>query len=153
MSNTTKLGSLGVQHVINRIGGKEIEDYFCISGDVVKDGEFCEVKTQNRFNNMFTIKMPYNDGGVVKGTVNLIKCLSVKTLLFVEYDNTDTIRIWDLPLDQRCNYATYITKDHRHMLGWFVKNMTLLDEVTDKDLANQFRSLSQSKFVKKNCYA
>lgn len=149
MSNTTKLGSLGVEHVINRLGGTEIEDQFCISGDVVVNGEFVEVKTQNRFNGMFTIKMPYNDCGVVKGTVNLIKCLSVKTLLFVEYDNSNTIRIWELPLDKRCHYTTYTTKDHRHMLGWYIKNMILRDEVTDEELADKFKSLTQSKVVKK----
>jgi hypothetical protein len=95
-----------------------------------------EVKTQNRdkYRNMFTVNT------MNKNQVE--KCVSVDRLFFVEYDTSDTIKIWEC-VDR--TYNIFETRDGRLMAGWDISKMNLLHEVNDIELLNKMKSLSQSR--------
>jgi hypothetical protein len=75
------------------------------------------------------------------------KCTKVKRLFFVEYDETDSIKIWEC-IDRK--YNIFSTRDGRLMAGWPINKMTLIKELIDKDKASYMRSLSQSRDYDKN---
>lgn len=104
-----------------------------------------EVKTQRRdvYRNMFTVNT------INANQVN--KCVSVDLLYFVEYDKSNVIKIWNCT-DRK--YETYETRDGRLMAGWPISKMTLIKEIEDQALAEEMRSLSQSRdFNKKSPYS
>ena len=70
------------------------------------------------------------------------KCVKVKRLFFVEYDETDVVKIWECT-DR--NYTIFETRDGRLMAGWPVSKMKLVREIDDVSLAGEMRSLSQSR--------
>ena len=142
MNNITsrrKLGALG-------------EDLFCLLEnctqstdpfDSVKDavdanGKNVEIKTQARYasKNLFTIRAD-------KAT-NLNKCMTVDRLIFIEFDQTDTIGVFECV--DREDYKKYTTANGTQMLGWPIDKMTQLHSIKDKKLAEWMRSLSTSKY-------
>lgn len=113
---------------------------------VLQDGTEIEVKTQNRHptKKMFTISSVYNGS---LGLTNIIKCFTVDTLLFVEYDHTDFIKIWSCV--NRKKYEIFVTKTGKEMIGFPISEMELLHHIKDPELASKMRSLSQSTVFKK----
>jgi hypothetical protein len=144
MSNSkVQLGRLGEQLVADFFGVQINENFYDTEKDLtLSDGTHVEVKTQNRHpQGMFTIRSPYN----TRGLNNVIKCFIVDRLLFVEYDSSDTITIWECT--NRKKYKTFTTRDGRDMIGFPISEMQVLEVHVDSNLARKMRSLSQSKLV------
>ena len=134
-----KLGALG-------------EDLFCLLEncvrstdpfDSVKDavdsnGKNVEVKTQARYasKNLFTIRAD-------KAT-NLNKCMTVDRLIFIEFDQSDTIGVFECT--DRAKFVQYTTANGTRMLGWPIDGMLQLHSIKDTRLAEWMRSLSTSKY-------
>lgn len=103
------------------------------------NGRNVEIKTQNRH--------PMGYFTVDTANKNQVKkCTEVTRLLFVEYDNSNDIKIWE------CHdraYRILETKDGRKMASWPIKQMQLLLTVGNVEYAERMRSLSSSKIIKK----
>ncbi len=139
ITNRRKLGALG-------------EDLFCLLEQCVKssdpfdsvkdmvdsNGKNVEVKTQARYSskNLFTIRAD-------KAT-NLNKCMTVDRLIFIEFDQSDTIGIFEC-ID-RSKFVQYTTLNGTRMLGWPIDTMLQLHSIKDKKLAEWMRALSTSKY-------
>lgn len=136
-TNKEKLGYIGEVLVKTYFGGELSENKFDMKKDItLSTGEMIEVKTQNRdkYRNMFTVNTMHKN--------QVEKCVNVDKLYFVEYDSSDTIRIW------MCSDRTYTiheTSDGRLMAGWPISKMTMIGMLEDNELARQMRSLSQSR--------
>ena len=143
---------------MGQIGEKIAADHFklTLSKDVfdrLKDascllGKIFEIKTQNRFpsfefGHLFSIAQP--DGG--KHINNLMKCCTVDHLIFVEYDNSDIIRLWECT--ERMKYVTYTTRARKNMIGWLIEDMKLHAALTLPNEAYELRNLSQSEYINK----
>jgi hypothetical protein len=132
-----QLGYIGEHLVKELFGGNLSENKFDMKKDIVLDsGEFAEVKTQNRdkYRNMFTVNTMH--------TNQVEKCVSVQRLFFVEYDASGVVKIWEC-VDRQ--YTIYETRDGRLMAGWPISKMNLVKQIDDKELADQMKSLSQSR--------
>lgn len=136
-SNRQKLGDIGEAIVAYYVDGVLSENKYDMKKDMVlSNGEFAEVKTQNRhkWRHEFTVNLAHSN--------QLKKCVSVDRLFFVEYDDSDDIRVWECTNRE---YSTFTTKDGREMAGWPIKYMTLFKTITEASLARRMRQLSQSK--------
>jgi len=142
-----RIGNLGELLVVEFLGGIQSTNKYDTTGDICIGSDMVEVKTQNRHptNGTFTINRNH--------TTNLIKCMKVGRLIFVEYDATDTVKIWECV--DRDNFIEFTTRPTfklpygLNMLGWPISKMKLLHEVNRPKLAFQMRSLSSSAVFKK----
>ena len=148
-TNMEKLGWLGEwmcqEHLSIELGYDPKEDHHPTRNnkfDSEKDGRdpngrSVEIKTQNRHpRGYFTI--PHNQ---------LKKCTEVERLIFVEYDNTNVIQLWE------CSDRTHETiklKDGGSRIGFPIRGMQLLLKSANQDLADEFRQFSSSAVIKKD---
>lgn len=139
MTNREKLGEIGEKIVEYVLGGIRSDDKYDEIKDIIIDGKCVEVKTQNRHrgNNTFTINL--------KHTTNHKKCMMVDRLLFVEYDNSDYIQIWECM--DRDDYIVFTTSDGRRMLGWNICSMQCIYKIRHQALTSRMRQLSNSKTI------
>ncbi len=150
MNQKVTMGKLGEQLFIELFGGVQSPDEYDRVKDIVLDGRHVEVKAQNRHptKSVFAIRDVYIHNGSVLGVDNVIKCFNVDRLIFVEYDHTSIIKLWECPRPRL--YERYITKSNNlGMIGFPISQMNLLAEHENVKLANTFKSLSQSKVFKK----
>lgn len=102
----------------------------------------CEVKAQNRHptKHCFSIDSSASN--------QLYKCIQVELLLFVEYDYSDIIKVWEcVHKNDYYLYRTNPTKRYPEGLtraGWNISDMLLVKEIKNKYVADYMRSLSQS---------
>ncbi len=101
------------------------------------NGRAVEIKTQNRHpRGYFTI--PHNQ---------LKKCTEVERLIFVEYDNSNLLQLWEC-VDR--TYETIKLKDGGSRIGFPIRQMNLLLKSANEELAQEFRKFSSSAFIKKS---
>ena len=132
-----KLGYIGEYLVKHIFGGVMSENKFDMKKDITLDnGAMVEVKTQNRdkYRNMFTVNTMHKN--------QVEKCVNVDKLYFVEYDDSNTIRVW---MCSDRTYTIYETRDGRLMAGWPISKMTMIGMLDDEELARQMKSFSQSR--------
>ena len=142
MNKKTALGELGEQLVARLLKLTISDDKFDSQKDAIDVyGKTYEIKTQDRHPTMplLTISAPDGDG---KYLVNLMKCLTVDYLIFVEYDSSDIIKVWHCK--DRSNYEIYTTRHGKRMIGFPVDGMTQIFKVKDAVLAQNMRSNSSS---------
>jgi len=140
--NRKTMGELGEQLVALILGCTISEDQYDMRKDMIDShGRTVEVKTQNRFDrsrwrlpSLFTICIDHYN--------QLPKCLKVDRLIFVEYDSSDYVRVWECT--DRLDFETYTTKSGKHMAGWSIQKMVLLHEVLNTELASTFRAVSNA---------
>lgn len=147
MTNKEKLGKLGEDLVASILGGKLSENKYDTVKDMTALGKNVEVKTQNRHpNGSFTVNAQHQ--------TNLRKCLSVDRLIFVEYDSTPNIKIYECT--DRENYTMVSTRptqyepNGRVMVCWPISKMTHLRTISNPVLAQEMRELSGSKLYNTN---
>lgn len=147
MTNKEKLGQIGEKLVANLLNATLSENKYDTVKDMVElNGTNVEVKTQNRHpRGFFTINVEHK--------VNMNKCLTVDRLIFVEYDASNIVKIFE------CTDRSYefiqtkpTTREPmgRVMAGFPINKMTLLKSIDDAKLASEMRSLSGSKFFSNN---
>ena len=147
MTNKEMLGKLGEDLVAKLLGATLSENKYDSVKDMTQlDGTKVEVKTQNRHpNGSFTVNAMH--------VTNLNKCLSVDRLIFVEYDQSNTIKVFECT-DRK--YRLVNTKPTRRepegriMVCWPIDKMTKLAEFEDAPLARQMRDLSNSRLYNKD---
>ena len=105
------------------------------------DGLNVEIKTQNRHPaGFFTVNM--------KHTNQVTKCMEVDRLMFLEYDNSDTLKVWECPKTDDARRPKMIrTRDGRAMAGWNIEKMDMVEEFEDAELVSMLKNLSQSKVI------
>jgi hypothetical protein len=147
MTNKEKLGALGEELVAKLLNGNLSENKYDTVKDMIALGKNIEVKTQNRHpNGTFTINAQH--------TTNVEKCMKVDRLIFVEYDCTDDIKIFECT--DREDYKVITTKATkfepmgRIMIGWPIHKMNMLFKINNSTLANQMRQLSGSRLFNAN---
>ena len=141
-SNKHRLGDIGekiVARLENAIGSTD--RYDTIKDLIDGQGKLIEVKTQNRHPSMGVFSI-----GADKLT-NREKCMNVDRLIFVEYDSSPEIKVWEC--GPRENTLRYRTNSMKNMIGWPISEMTLLHTVNSPDLASRMRELSQSEQFRK----
>lgn len=146
-TNEEKLGKLGEDLVAGLLSAELSENKFDSVKDMTEaDGTKVEVKTQNRHpNGSFTVNAMH--------VTNLNKCLSVDRLIFVEYDETEFIKVYECT-DRK--YRLINTKPTRYepegriMVCWPINKMKQLAEIHNPELAAEMRSLSNSRLYNKN---
>jgi len=146
-TNQDKLGWLGEwigqEHLNIELSYNPLEEHHPVRNnkfDSVKDGfdpsgRTVEVKTQNRH------KRGYFTVDITTGNMHQVnKCVSVDRLIFIEYDFTNDIKIWE------CNNRDWKKIEVRYGVraGWPIRDMTLLLTIGNEEMANQMRVLSQS---------
>jgi len=147
MTNEEKLGQLGEQLVAQLENATLSEYKYDSTKDMTKsDGTQIEVKTQNRHpNGSFTVNAMH--------VTNLNKCLAVDRLIFVEYDSSDVIKVFECT-DRKYKLintkATLREPMGRVMVCWPIHKMKVLSEIKNPELAQQMRSLSNSRLYNKN---
>ena len=142
MNKRATLGNLGENLVAKLLNLKLSEDQYDSRKDATDVyGKTYEIKTQDRHPTkpLLTISAPDGDG---KHLVNLLKCLTVDYLIFVEFDFSDIIKIWYCK--DRSTYEIYTTRNGKRMIGFPVENMKLIFEVEDADLAASMRANSSA---------
>ena len=143
MSNQARLGKIGESLVAQVLGASLVDDpYDSVKDLLLPNGETIEVKTQNRHPTKPLLTISAVNSG--NGLTNIIKCLTVDHLIFVEYDHSDIIKIWSMPWENRRYYQMYTTRQGKQMIGFEISKMELIHQHQDKKLAEQMRSLSQS---------
>lgn len=139
MDNKHELGFLGEQLVAKLENAILSENKYDSEKDMVDSkNRKIEVKTQNRhpYKNCFSIK--------ADGLTNVKKCLTVERLIFVEYDKTSIIKIWEC-FDNKSSVFNYSTSSGKKMYGWPINRMKIIHTIDDSELSNKMRSLSNSK--------
>jgi hypothetical protein len=132
------IGDIGEELVAKYFNANLSEDYFDPVCDMRTDqNKTIEVKTQYPFGSMMTVK-----------TNQLPKCLEADHLIFVIYDHTDEIKLYDVPKYNRTKFKVYQTKSGRDMAGWNMSNAILLDTIKNHKIASQLQTLSTSKTLK-----
>lgn len=147
-TNKEKLGALGESIVARLMNGVLSEDKFDSVKDMtLADSSKVEVKTQNRHpNGTFTINAMH--------VTNANKCMNVDHLIFVEYDSSDIIKVYECV--DRKNYKIFNTKptprepEGRLMMGWPINTMNLIKEIKDAATAQKMRDLSGSRLYTKH---
>lgn len=153
-SNKVKLGKIGEKLIAKYFNIPENVDHYDKAKDLIMyDGKTIEVKTQNRYpqKNVFSFRAPSpgdDSRTALNGLNNVLKCMSVDRLIFVEYDNSDIIRAYECV--DRKTYILYTTSKPLNMIGFPIGKMQLLFEFEDASLAKEMRSLSQSSYIKKD---
>jgi hypothetical protein len=147
-SNQIKLGKLGEKLVAYILNGQLSDDEFDKKKDMTILQDSVEVKTQVRYKQygVFSIKLP-NELGL--GLNNLIKCLTVDRLIFVEYDETDFIKIYEMSMKNRKHHIIYTTASNKSMIGFRIDKMDLIDTIECSSLAEKMRKLSTSALYTK----
>lgn len=146
-SNEEKLGKLGEDLVADLLKAELSENKYDSVKDMTQsDGTKVEVKTQNRHpNGSFTVNAMH--------VTNLNKCLSVDRLIFVEYDSSDYIKVFECT-DRKYNLVntkpTRYEPEGRIMVCWPIHKMKKLAEIHNPELASEMRSLSNSRLYNKN---
>lgn len=136
------LGDLGENLVAELLNLTLSDDRFDSKKDAIDVyGKTYEIKTQDRHPTkpLLTISAPDGDG---KNLVNLMKCLTVDYLIFVEFDISDTIKVWYC--GDRSNYEIYTTRMGKRMIGFPVENMKQIFKVKNAELAASMRANSSS---------
>lgn len=140
MTNYNKkvsLGNLGERLVADLFNGVQSSDLYNPNFDLLlEDGSNIEVKTQYPFKEFLTVAVN-----------QLPKCLNCDRLIFVEYDHTDFIKIYECT--DRTHFTTYTTKHGKTMAGWNKNKMTLLWKLENPELAHQMQSMTNSKILKR----
>ena len=142
MNNQHKLGKLGESIVIHHFGGFLSVDMYDMDKDLtLPNGDNVEVKTQNRYRteNAFTVPLPYKG----KHANQIVKCLKVERLFFVEYTipKSDLIRVWECT---NRNYRTIFTM-HGQKAAFDIDQMTLLEEFHNSKVSDEMYRLSQAQ--------
>ena len=133
-----KLGYLGEALVSHHFGGDMSDDKYDTEKDIrLLVGQNVQVKTQNRnkYRNVFSVD------SMSKSAFE--NCMTIDRLIFVEYDASDNITIWECT--DRENHIFYTTSKGKVMIGWPIDKMTPLKVIYDKELSHQMRSHSQSR--------
>ena len=140
MDNKKQLGDIGEKLVAQLENAVLSENMYDSEKDMTDaNGKKIEVKTQvrDKFRNCFSIRCD--------GLVNFKKCLTVDRLIFVEYDSTNIIKIFEC-IDKNSVF-TYRTYTGNSMYGFPINKMKILHYYTDNVLAEQMRKLSNSKYI------
>ena len=145
VTSKEKLGRLGEDLFVHLFGGTLSEDPYDQGKDLILNDRTIEIKTQNRHPTKDTLTI-----GSTQYLNNLLKCMVVDRLIFVEYDSTPDIRIWEVA--DRKSYVIYTIKSGLIMVGFPISKMNLLSTYTDAHLANQMRDLSSSSVFRKPDY-
>lgn len=142
-SNQIKLGKLGEKLVAYVLNGQLSNDEYDRNKDMTVLGNSVEVKTQVRYKQygVFSIKLP---NGLGLGLNNLIKCFTVDRLIFVEYDESDIIKIYEMIMQNRKHHIIYTTSKNKAMIGFKIDKMELIHSVASFELADKMRKLSTS---------
>ena len=141
-TNKHRLGDIGEKIVAHLENAIVSTDRYDIVKDLIdSQGKLIEVKTQNRHPGMDVFSI-----GADKQT-NREKCMNVDRLIFVEYDSSPEIKVWEC--GPRQNFVRYRTNSMKNMIGWLISEMTLIHTVNSPDLASKMRSLSQSEQFRK----
>ena len=133
-----KLGALGEKLVAKLENAILSENKYDSEKDMIdSNGRKIEVKTQNRhpYKKCFSID--------AKGLTNVRKCMTVDRLIFVEYDKTDIIQIWECTENKTSSF-NYTTSTNKVMYGWHINKMKLIHKIEDAKLAEEMRSFSRS---------
>ena len=90
-TNKEIMGRLGEECLAARYDLVLSDDKYDMEKDAKDaDGLNVEIKTQNRHPaGFFTVNM--------KHTNQVTKCMEVDRLMFLEYDNSDTLKVWECP--------------------------------------------------------
>lgn len=136
MENKRKLGQLGELVVAHLERGVLSNNPFDSTKDMtdINDNDI-EVKTQNRWTRLDCFTIPLDK------EINFNKCMSVNRLIFVEYDHTDYLQVWECT--DRDNYFTEPTKNGKRVC-WPINKMKLLHKIKTPDLTTKMRQLSQA---------
>lgn len=150
MTNKEKLGKLG-EILVSQLEDAVLSEYkYDSTKDMTtKDGVKIEVKTQNRHTTAYGGSFTVN---AMKET-NLAKCMTVDRLIFVEYDSTDYIKIFEcIDRDYKLMNTNPTTREPegRLMACWPIHKMKKLAEIHNPELAREMRSLSNSRNYNKN---
>jgi hypothetical protein len=130
------VGDIGEVLVKGTFCGQLSKDYW----DSIKDGidffgQTFEVKTQARMNVDNTLSVAAKQA---------TKCLNVDRLIFVEYDNTKFIKIWQcIDINNHIRYRTQYGKD---MIKWYIKDMISLAVISSVPLTNLIRKHSNAYY-------
>jgi hypothetical protein len=130
------VGDIGEVLVKGTFCGQLSKDYW----DSIKDGidffgNTFEVKTQARMtkDNTLSVELKQSE-----------KCLNVDRLIFVEYDNTKFIKIWQcIDINNHVQYRTQYRKD---MIKWYIKDMISLAVISSVPLTNLIRKHSRAQY-------
>lgn len=141
-TNREIMGRLGEEALAAKYNFTLSDDKYDMEKDAIDEsGNRVEIKTQNRHPaGYFTVNL---------ANVNqLKKCVEVDRLLFLEYDNSDTLKVWECPKNDKARRAKTIrTRDGRAMAGFPIDEMEMIEEMQDKELSRMFKQLSQSKVI------
>lgn len=147
MTKQAKLGALGERLVAELLGLTLSENTYDSEKDAMDAfSKTYEIKTQCRHptKSLLTISAPDGDG---RNLTNLIKCLTVDFLIFVEYNSSDYIKVFHCV--DRSTYEIYVTAKGKRMIGFPIDKMKLLHSVYDPDLARAMRENSSAyNFIK-----
>jgi len=137
VNNKVELGRIGEDLVCNLLNGIRFADPYTRYGDLVdSNGKIVEVKTQVRFRkeNAFTVDSSASN--------QLNKCMTVDRLIFVEFDRSDTIRIFEAPRKEHRTYQTTTTSYGKSMALFPINEMSIIATVRDSVLARKMQSLT-----------
>ena len=135
--NQSSLGSIGESIVSELLDCTTSTDPYDMIKDMVDaQGNNVEVKTQNRYRskNSFTVSRDHRN--------QLPKCLNVDRLIFVEYDNTNIVSVWECPKPR--SYKTTVTRDGRSIALFNVDSMHRIAHINNPQLASLMLSKSQA---------
>ena len=141
-TNKEIMGRLGEECLAARYDLVLSDDKYDMEKDAKDaDGLNVEIKTQNRHPaGFFTVNM--------KHTNQVTKCMEVDRLMFLEYDNSDTLKVWECPKTDEARRPKMIrTRDGRAMAGWNIEKMDMIEEFEDTELVSMLKNLSQSKVI------
>ena len=141
-TNKEIMGRLGEECLAARYDLVLSDDKYDMEKDAKDaDGLNVEIKTQNRHPaGFFTVNM--------KHTNQVTKCMEVDRLMFLEYDNSDTLKVWECPKTDEARRPKMIrTRDGRAMAGWNIEKMDMVEEFEDTELVSMLKNLSQSKVI------
>ena len=137
MTNREKLGNLGEDffHVHFQYLTRS-SDKYDIECDFRDDfGHTYEVKTQTRHPTLDVFSIGYHN------ETNRNKCLSVDHLIFIEYNHTDYITIYEC-IDRTMPYR-YTTRNKKAMIGFPLSTMKVLrGPIHSPDVAKKMREYS-----------
>ena len=141
-TNKEIMGRLGEECLAARYDLVLSDDKYDMEKDAKDaDGLNVEIKTQNRHPaGFFTVNM--------KHTNQVTKCMEVDRLMFLEYDNSDTLKVWECPKTDEARRPKMIrTRDGRAMAGWNIDKMDMVEEFEDTELVSMLKNLSQRKVI------
>ena len=135
--NKVDLGIIGENLVAEHLNGIRFADPYSRHCDLVdSNGNLVEVKTQVRWRtqNSFTVDMALSN--------QLKKCLEVDRLIFVEYDSSDNVVLWEAPAKSQRTFNAFTTKYGKNMAGFPISSMKVIQKIYNPQLASKMRSLS-----------